>query len=120
MKAAKKILCLSLVMILFLHTNYLAVYYSLYTLNTENLTKSCCEKKVANCNAHCYLEKKMNDEDNKNNNGTTADIKLKLTEFVVTDHSPFLNSNQTDLFYSDNYLIPFKDICTDIEHPPQL
>jgi hypothetical protein len=107
-------------MILFLHTNYLAVYYSLYTLNTENLTKSCCEKKVENCNAHCYLEKKMNDEDSKNNNGTTSDIKLKLTEYVTTEFSPALTSNQTNTFYSDKYLIPVKDISSDIDHPPQL
>ncbi len=107
-------------MILFLHTNYLAVYYSLYEINTEALTASCCEKKVENCNAHCYLDKKMNDEDNKSNNGTTSDIKLKLTEYVVTDHSPVLNSGQTDLFYTVNYLIPFKDISSEIEHPPQL
>mgnify|MGYP001400339087 CR=1 FL=1 len=107
-------------MILLLHINYLAVYYSLYEINTEQLIAICCEKKVANCNAHCYLDKKMNDEDNKNNNGTSSDIKLKLTEYVVTENSPELISSRTDLFYSDNYLIPNKDIFSEIEHPPQL
>ena len=107
-------------MILLLHINYLAVYYSLYKINTEQLIAICCEKKVANCNAHCYLDKKMNNEDHKHDNATTSDIKLKLSEYFVIYHLPVPNSNQTDIFYSDNCLIPFKDICTDIEHPPQL
>ena len=107
-------------LILFLHTNYLAVYYSLYEFNTEDLIASCCEKKVDNCNAHCYLDKKMNEEDNKNTNGTSSDIKLKLTEYVTTEYSPSLTSDQSNIFYTENYLFPAKDICSDIDHPPQL
>lgn len=120
LKTNKNILCLCLVLILFLHTNYLAVYYSLYEINTEELTASCCEKIVVNCNAHCYLDKKMNEEDNKNTNGTVSDIKLKLTEYVTTEYSPSLTSDKSNIFYTDNYLFPAKDICSDIDHPPQL
>jgi hypothetical protein len=107
-------------MILFLHTNYLAVYYSLYEINTEDLIASCCEKKVDNCNAHCYLDKKMNEEDNKNNTGTASVLKLKITEYVTTEYFPSLTSGQSNIFYPDIYLIPIKDICSNIDHPPQL
>lgn len=107
-------------MILFLHTNYLAVYYSLYEINTEDLIASCCEKKVDNCNAHCYLDKKMNEEDNKNNNGTASVLKLKITEYVTSEYSLALASGQSNIFYPDNLLIPVNQFCSDIDHPPQL
>jgi len=107
-------------MILFLHTNYLAVYYSLYEINTEDLIASCCEKKVDNCNAHCYLDKKMNEEDNKNNNSTASVLKLKITEYVTSEYSPALASGQSNIFYPDNFLIPVNQFCSDIDHPPQL
>ncbi len=83
MKVIKKILSVFVILLLFLHTNYLAVYYSLYKINNKELTASCCEKKVDNCNARCYLDKKMNDENRKSANGTSAEFKLKITEYVV-------------------------------------
>lgn len=105
---------------IFLHTNYLTVYYSLYEINTEALTAGCCEKKVENCNAHCYLQKKMNDEDGKNSNGNSPEIKLKLTEYVVTEYSPGLFPNNSNQYYSNNYLKPVPSSPSEIDHPPQL
>lgn len=105
--------------VLFLHINYLAVYYTLYKFNTEGLTASCCEKKVANCNAHCYLEKKMNEEDSNSKKGTSSEIKLKLSEYVVADYNPDLIANKNNALYLYSSLLPEKDFFSEIEHPPQ-
>lgn len=107
---------------MFLHTNYLVVYYSLYEINTEELTASCCEKIVINCNAHCYLDKKINAEDNKtgSENGTAADSKLKITEYVVTDDTPILYSVKQKKLFSIDYHLNLQEFITDIDHPPQL
>jgi hypothetical protein len=122
LNALKKILSVLIIIVLFLHTNYLVVYYSLYEINTEELTASCCEKIVVNCNAHCYLDKKINAEDNTtgNENGTAADSKLKITEYVVTDDTPVIISIKQKKSYSINYHLKLQEFITDIDHPPQL
>jgi len=116
----KKILSLALILVLFLHTNYLAVYYSLYELNTEELTASCCEKIVVNCNAHCYLDKKMNDQENRNSKGISSDIKLKITEYIVSEYLPEQTSDKSIKFYSYLNHFNLKEPVSDIDHPPQL
>lgn len=105
---------------LFLHTNYLVVYYSLYEMNTEELTASCCEKKVVNCNAHCYLDKKMSDQEDRNTKGTSSDIKLKITDYIVTDYIPDLHSDDLNILYSAYAFSHTKDHCPEIDHPPRI
>ncbi len=104
---------------LFLHTNYLAVYYSLYKVNTAGLTASCCEKKVENCNAHCYLDKKMNEENNNDKRSASSEMKLKITEYIVEDYIPVLNSDETFSYYSNDRFIKIKGYLSEIDHPPQ-
>lgn len=106
---------------MFLHTNYLAVYYSLYKLNNKELTASCCVKKVDNCNAKCYFDKKMNDEENKSTNGDAAlpDSKLKITEYVVSDDTSFpIISAQNKVHAIPDHLY-LNDFISEIDHPPQ-
>ena len=78
--------------------------------------------KVVNCNAHYYLDKKINAEDNTtgNENGTAADSKLKITEYVVTDDTPVIISIKQKKSYSINYHLKLQEFITDIDHPPQL
>ncbi len=116
---SKKILSLLLILVLSLHTNYLALYYSLYELNTEALTASCCEKKEVNCNAHCYLDKKMNDQESKNSKGISSDIKLKITEYIVSDYLPELTPDKLIKFYSYLNHFNLNETISDIDHPPQ-
>lgn len=64
----------------------------------------------------------MNDEENKttNGNGTAADSKLKITEYVVSDDTPFLSSSAQIKVYSLNDHFYINDFISDIDHPPQL
>lgn len=116
----KKILCLGLILILFLHTNYLAVYYTLFAINNAELTESCCKKIVINCNAHCYLDQKMNEQDDKNNKGTSAEIKLKITDYLLTDYLENLYPGNLNEIYSIDKFKQVQDFYSDIDHPPQL
>ncbi len=88
LKILNKILCLLIVSLLFLHTNYVLFYYSLYEINVTSLTVSCCEKIIVNCNAHCYLDKKIDGKDSESN-GTAVEIKLKISEYIVKEYSRF-------------------------------
>ncbi|MEO8665718.1 MAG: hypothetical protein ABI462_09500 [Ignavibacteria bacterium] len=119
MKIAKKILCLVIVSLLMLHTNYVFLYYSLYEINKTGLTESCCEKKVDNCDAHCYLDKKIN-EDNNDSKGTTVEMKLKISEYIVKEYSPVLLSEKNKDYTFHNNISFTKGFSSDIEHPPKI
>jgi len=109
-----------MIFILFLHVNYLTFYYTLYLINVKSLTASCCEKKVVNCNAHCYLNKKFNDENNKSNDGLLIEMKIKLVGFEFSDfilNKPVNNNLKYFDFYNSNKL---KKYFPEIEHPPQI
>jgi hypothetical protein len=108
-----------MILILFLNVNYLAVYYSLYILNTESLTESCCVKIVENCNAHCYLDSKMNEESSNSNKGVTVEMKLKLSEFQITEIFKDLNVHSDQKFYNKNSVPNISLYLKDIDHPPQ-
>jgi len=120
LKAIKKIFCSGLVLVLFLHTNYLAVYYSLYKINTEELTASCCEKKVDNCNAHCYLDKKMNEENDKGKTSGAPELKLKLTEYIVSEFAYKMVPEKIIDYQLYKIFMPQMDYYSRIEHPPQV
>jgi hypothetical protein len=95
------------------------VYYSLYKINTKSLTASCCENKTTDCNAHCYLEKKMNQEDGNKKKGTTAEIKLKISEYIVNDYLSDLYPDRKNKFYITTNFQTLKDYSPAIDHPPQ-
>jgi len=108
-------------MILFLHANYVAFYYSLYTVNVNDLTENNCEKIKACCNAKCYLDKKMNDENNSGNNkDQKSENKLILSEYVINEFTllPFLTDKSK--YFSYETTITANDFYFEIEHPPQL
>lgn len=119
MKFLKKIFCIFLILILFLHVNYLAVYYSLYIFNVKKLTESCCEKKVKDCNAKCFVQKKMNEDNGKNNKNESPEMKLKISEFSISSADIILvNTGKNKYIISDiNNLLP--EHISDTEYPPK-
>ncbi len=120
MSIIKKIVCLTIASLLFLHTNYVLFYYSLYEINTTCLTESCCEKKVDNCNARCYLDKKINENNNdKDSKGTAAEMKLKISEFIIKEYQPVLFTEKNMGYILSNYILQEKDFYSRIEHPPK-
>lgn len=116
----RKIFCLILTCFLLVHVNYIALYYGLYLVNVTSLTENYCEKKKECCNAQCYLEKKMNEETNTENQNTQAtEIKLKITEFEITSFIPLLNSSNDIKFFNLHFFIPSDNYRHDIDHPPR-
>ena len=69
-KTSLKIFTVLMVGMLFLQTNYLLVFYGLFQLNRDALTEEVCEKVVEKCNACCYLNKQMNEEEQNANSNT--------------------------------------------------
>lgn len=107
-------------MILFLHANYVAFYFSLYTVNVSSLTETYCEKVKPCCNAHCYLDKKMNeDNDVSKNKDQRSESKLVIGEYVVNESgslSFLLNKNK---YFIYSAVISANNFYFEIEHPPQ-
>lgn len=64
----------------------------------------------------------MNDEENKtaNSNSTAAASKLKITEYIVSDDTPFLSSSIQIKVYAFTDHFYLNDFISDIDHPPQL
>lgn len=115
----KKISCVVFISLLFFQFNYLSVYYSLYKLNVKVLTERCCEKKVENCRARCYLDKKMNEESDGNRKGLSIESKDKLSDFEITDHFLKQLYPLTRIYFTNANLNIEKQFIPEIEHPPQ-
>ncbi len=112
-------LCIAIVSLLLLHTNYLAFYYALYTININQLSENYCEKKKPCCVAKCFLSNKMGEANSNSHKGEVIEIKIKLSEFRITD--PAISSHQKDLI--QQYFYPYNfyklDYIVEIDHPPQ-
>lgn len=61
----------------------------------------------------------MNEESN-NKSGAATDIKLKITEYVVEEYFPNLNTDKVISYNSNKNFMQVKDYYSEIEHPPQL
>ena len=61
----------------------------------------------------------MNGENEKNNQGTSPEMKLKITEFIVTQYSPVINSDKINTFYTYKKQLYKDAYYSEIEHPPQ-
>lgn len=119
MKTFKIILSAILVMLLMLHTNYVLVYYSMYEINVEQLTQSCCEKKVDNCNAHCYLEKKIHENTDNSGKGNNSDIKLKLSEYIIRTATGLKHPEKFTSYTLHNSNGISNEFSSKIKHPPR-
>jgi len=90
----RKILSGILLLTLFLNTNYALMYYGVFKINQDFLSEELCEKKTTDCNACCYLNKKI-DEENGDAKTSAPNVKLKqkLSEYTVKDFHPLKNIN---------------------------
>lgn len=125
MKLICKSIALVLLILLGLQTNYLMVYYMLFNLNRGNLIAEVCEKKVAGCNACCYLDKMMNEEGDKAKadpvSKTVTRDNIKISEYIFAKISlnSLVNGNSlrykvfTSKIYNSGYL-------SSIDHPPKI
>lgn len=125
MKLTYKSIALALLILLGLQTNYLMVYYMLFNLNRESLIAEVCEKKVAGCNACCYLDKMMNNEGDRAKadpvSKTVTRDNIKISEYIVSILSigSFESNNSlqykifTSTIYNSGYL-------SSIDHPPKI
>ncbi len=125
MKLTCKSISIALLLLLGLQTNYLMVYYMLFNINREKLIAEVCEKKVAGCNACCYLDKMMNNEGDRAKadpvSKTVTRDNIKISEYIVsmltlgsfendiTVHYKIFTSN----IYNSGYL-------SSIDHPPKI
>ncbi|MCB0723507.1 MAG: hypothetical protein KDC73_02305 [Ignavibacteriae bacterium] len=125
-RTALNSIAIVMVVMLFLQTNYLLVFYGLFQLNRKALTEEVCEKKVEGCNACCYLNKKMN-EDEQNSQTAPDPVRkpatkenIKLSEYVVNfinlaniSYNDLLNYTRiSESLYSSGYF-------GSIDHPPK-
>ena len=125
MKFTYKSIALLLLILLGLQTNYLMVYYMLFNLNRESLIAEVCEKKVAGCNACCYLDKMMNEEGDRAKadpvSKTVTRDNIKISEYIVSilSQGSFENdkSVQYKIFTSNIY---HSGYLSSIDHPPEI
>ncbi len=94
-----------MLVIFFLNTNYVLMYYGVFKLNQAILSETVCEKKTAGCNACCYLNKKIEQEgDGSKAVAELVKTKEKLSEFVVKYFSLPETQNITSHSFTDEFL----------------
>lgn len=109
-----------MLVIFFLNTNYVVMYYGVFKLNQSVLAETVCEKTAPGCNACCYLEKKIEQEsDESKATAQSVSIKLKLSEFTVHYFSLPESKNSTSRIFSDKSLNPAKGFYSLPGKPPQ-
>ena len=109
-----------MLVIFLLNTNYVLLYCGVFALNQETLAETVCEKIVNDCNACCYLNKKI--EQSSDESKATAEnvsIKLKLSEFTVHYFSLPETKNTSSRIFSDKSLNPAKGFYSLPGKPPQ-
>ena len=106
--------------ILLVHASYLMFYFALYSINTSHLTENFCEKKKSCCNAHCYLDKKLNEQDDeKSSRQQTAEIKIKISEYDLREDTEILFPVKSGKYQTFKPFLPARIFCNNIDHPPQ-
>lgn len=119
-KAFKTFICISLAGILLIHANYLMFYYVLYSINTASLTENFCEKKKSCCNAHCYLDKIISEQDEeKNSKQQTLEIKIKITEYELKEDMKIMVPSEVGKFINPENFLPVRNYSSKIYHPPK-
>ena len=124
MKIAKRVISVFLLVLLCMQTNYLLVYYALFEINRDALTAEMCVEREKNCNACCYLDKKMSGEEGKADpvDKTVTRNNLKVLEYIISRISIAGNSGNTHFIqyksfssnlYNSGYL-------QTIDHPPKV
>lgn len=119
-KAFKTFICISLAGILLIHANYLMFYYVLYSINTASLTENFCEKKKSCCNAHCYLNKIISEQDEeKNSKQQTSEIKIKISEYELKEDMKNMIPSEVGKFINPENFLPVRNYSSKIYHPPK-
>ena len=109
-----------MLVVFFLNTNYVMLYYGVFKLNQTILAETVCEKKTAGCNACCYLNKKIDQQsDDSKATAENVTIKLKLSEFTVNYFSLPASNNSTSIYFTDNFLNPSEGYISLPGKPPQ-
>lgn len=91
-----------------------------YKLNQDYLIDEKCEMIVDDCNACCYLNKKVNEQSEENNKSENKIITLsKLTEYNISETFTLSIFPEHISYFSIN--IPFlnQQFTSDIFQPPR-
>ncbi|HRE39906.1 MAG TPA: hypothetical protein PLG90_01125 [Ignavibacteria bacterium] len=111
------IISLTLIFFISLQSVNLIVYYSLFKINQESLAEEYCEKIILDCNACCFLEKKMaedNSETSAPENIQINHIKLALYNSENLSFNLFANKITYQYILNLNYSLGFNQIPSPI------
>ena len=126
-KTSLKFFTVLLIGMMFMQTNYLLVYYGLFQLNRDALADEVCEEVVVDCNACCYLNKQMNEEEQNANSSAepvrknvTRD-KINLSDYLLTQIDLACASGLDHLKYSQFSSTLYQSLyLNSIDHPPRV
>ncbi len=121
----RNILVLTVMTALGLQTNFQLFYYVLFSVNQAELTEEVCEAVKPECNACCYLEKKM-DEGNESESLPARDdrskkgYELKVQEYSVSESDSEVTSVTGSGLFLQDHTSYLNNFHTDIFHPPRI
>ena len=128
MIAATRHIAVLLLVGMFLQVNSVFVYYGLFFLNQKAIAETVCEKKVEHCDGHCFLQKKVADNQDvqsfpseKQSSTKTLEELLNAMPGLLPDalesHSVFSSVRQ---FAAGPPFLLFDGFMRQIDHPPNV
>lgn len=95
-------------------------YYALYSINTASLTENFCEKKKSCCNAHCYLDKIISEQDGeRNSKQQTSEIKIKISEYNLQEETEIIFPAEIGKYNNPEIFLHPQNYFRKIYHPPR-
>lgn len=76
----------------------LVIYYSFFIINQNSLTEEVCLKIVEDCNACCFLDKKMSENSTKNSSAENFNLNPVKIHINFSDNFSFPLSQNTNLY----------------------
>lgn len=120
-KSVKNTLVLLLLFLLGIQTNHLIIYYTLFSINRDALAMEVCEQKTDDCNACCYLSKKMAEDTDKadpiEKNASQRNVKISEYTLLLIELADIEQSDNNFFnLHSGNILTGY---LTTLKHPPK-
>lgn len=106
---------------IYINTNLFS--YLLFKANQEKIIASCCEKKVIDCNARCFLSKSFDkNEKEKEATGENENLRVNLNSvlYCETNETNTILFNNREIVFQHSLFNTLTGHSVTEDHPPKI
>lgn len=112
-----------LILIFSIYINSNLFSYFLFKANQEKIISSCCEKKVKDCNARCFLSKSFDKKDkDKEASGENENQRVNLNSvlYCETNETNTVQINNREIVFQHTLFNTLNGHSVTEDHPPKI